>query len=173
MKSKTKSVSLLGSGYQHQKISFKGVSKKIFLMMAIVFSVSLLAQTEEKEKKVSVPSVVSSNFAKEFPGKKAKWGMEDGGYEAEFKINGSEASVVYDKTGHRKELELEIKTTELPANALEYVKKNYPAIKISEAAKITDNKNVVTYEAEIKKDGKKNDLIFDASGKFIKIGDVD
>jgi hypothetical protein len=145
--------------------------KKIFLAMAIAFSATLFAQTEakENEKKVSVPSAVSGAFAKEFSGKKAKWGMEDGGYEAEFVLNGSEASAVYDKTGHRKELELEIKIAELPAEVLQYVKENYPTSKITEAAKITDDKKVVTYESEIKKNGKKNDLIFDVSGKFIKI----
>jgi len=42
--------------------------------------------------------------------------------------------------------------------------KNIRAKKIKEAAKITDAKGVVTYEAEVT--GK--DLIFDASGKFLK-----
>ncbi|WP_395051651.1 PepSY domain-containing protein [Flavobacterium sp.] len=149
--------------------------KKVFLAMAIAFSATLFAQTEakEKEKKVTVPSAVSGAFAKEFPGKKAGWGMEDGGYEAEFKINGSDASAVYDKAGHRKALEVTIKTAELPANALQYVKNNHPATKITEAAKITDDKNVVTYEAEIGKDGKTYDVLFDASGKFIKIVEGD
>ena len=95
--------------------------------------------------------------------------MEDGGYEAEFKIKGSDASVVYDKKGHRKALELAIKTVELPANILEYLKKNYATNKITEAAKITDDKNVVTYEAEIGKDGKSYDVLFDFNGNFIKI----
>ena len=88
-------------------------------------------------------------------------------------MNGSDASAVYDKTGHRKALEITIKESELPANVMQYVKTNYPATKITETAKITDDKNVVTYEAEIKKNGKSHDLLFDASGKFIKIVDGD
>jgi hypothetical protein len=149
--------------------------KKVFLAMAIVFSITLFAQNEakENEKKVSVPSVVSASFQKEFPNKKAKWGMEDGGYEAEFKLNGSDASAVYDKTGHRKELEIDMKITEIPLSALDYLKKNYPSNKIIEAAKITDDKKVVTYEAEIGKNGKTYDVLFDASGKFIKIVEGD
>jgi uncharacterized membrane protein YkoI len=162
---------------EHKKNSFKALSKKVILGLAIVCSASLFAQTESKEKEekegkekkeITVPSAVSSAFAKDFPGKKAEWEMEGVAYEAEFKLNGSEASVVYDNAGNRKELEIEIKTSELPAAALQYVEKNYPTSKIKEVAKITDDKNVVTYEVEIKKEGKNMDVLFDAEGKFIK-----
>ena len=57
---------------------------------------------------------------------------------------------------------------EFQAIVLEYVKSHYAAYKLVEGAKITNDKNVVTYEAEIGKDGKKWDVLFDASGKFIK-----
>tara|TARA_R110000868_G_scaffold332387_1_gene593427 strand:+ start:16119 stop:16565 length:447 start_codon:yes stop_codon:yes gene_type:complete len=147
--------------------------KKIFLVLTLAFSVTLLAQTVEKSKKGIIPSDVKTAFAKEFPNNKAKWGMEDGGYEAEFKIKGSDASAVYDKKGHRKALEVAIKTAELPINILEYLKKNYATNKITEAAKITDDKNVVTYEAEIGRDGKSYDVLFDFNGKFIKIVEGD
>jgi hypothetical protein len=147
--------------------------KHVFLTLAIAFSVILFAQTESKEKKGLIPSVVSSSFAKEFPNKKAKWGIENGVYEAEFKIEGIDASAVYDKSGHRKALEINIESSELPANVMHYVKTNYSATKISETAKITDDKNVVTYEAEIKKNGKTHHLLFNATGKFIKIADGD
>lgn len=40
---------------------------------------------------------------KEFPGiKNVSWDQENGEYEAEFKLNGSDASATYDKTGHKK-----------------------------------------------------------------------
>ena len=147
--------------------------KKLFLAIAIVFSASITAQTETKSKKVAIPTNVKEAFSKDFPEKKAKWGMEDGNYEAEFKIKGSDASAIYDKKGKRKALEIAIKTSELPSNALEYLKKNYPTNKITEAAKITDDKDVVTYEAEIGKDGKSYDVLLDANGKFIKIEEGD
>lgn len=99
--------------------------------------------------------------------------MEDADYAAEFKINESDASTVYDKKGHRKELEIDIKTNELPQATLDYLKKNYSTNKIIETAKITDDKNVVTYEAKIEIKGKSSDLIFDATGKFIKIDETD
>ena len=149
--------------------------KKVFLALAIVFSTAIFAQAdkETKLKQKAVPAVVKEAFQKEFPAKKAKWGMEDGGYEAEFKINGSDASAVYDKNGHRKALEIAIKTKELPTAVTDYLKKNYAANKITEAAKITDDKNIITYEAEIGKDGKSYDVLFEANGKFIKIAQAD
>lgn len=147
--------------------------KKLFLAIAIALSATMLAQTETKSKKTAIPVNVKEAFSKDFPEKKAKWGKEDDGFEAEFKINGTDASAVYDKTGHRKALEIAIKTSELPANTLEYLKKNYSTNKITEAAKITDDKDVVTYEAEIGKNGKSYDVLFDANGKFIKIVEGD
>lgn len=147
--------------------------KNLFLAIAIALSVTMVAQSEKKSKKVNVPATVTEMFKKEFPNKKAKWGMEDGDYEAEFKINGSDASAVYNSEGHRKALEIGIKTAELPASGIEYLKMNYPNNKIRESAKITDDKNVVTYEAEIRKDGKSHDVLFDAQGKFIKIVEGD
>jgi len=145
--------------------------KTTFLAITIALSAVVTAQT--KSKKSEIPALVKEAFAKEFPKQKAKWSTEDSGYEAEFKINNIETSAVYDKKGHRKELESEIKTSELPANALAYLKKNYPTGKISEAAKITDDKNEISYESEIKKDGKKFDVLFDSNGKFIKIVEGD
>lgn len=140
--------------------------KNVILSLTILCSVSLFAQ---KAKKSSIPASVKEAFAKEFPSVKAKWGMENGGYEAEFKLNGVDASAVYDQVGHRTELEVDINIKDLQASILEYVKKNYPTSTVKEAAKITDDKKVITYEAEIKKDGKSYDILFDANGKFIKI----
>lgn len=149
--------------------------KKVMLAMLIgFFSLAAIAQTKEtdkekNEKKVDVPDGVKSAFKKDYPSiAKASWGFEDGSYEAEFKVSGVDASATYTKAGHRLAYEIAIKVNELPASALEYVHKNYAAYKLTEAAKITDDKNAVTYEAEVGKDGKTWDVIFDANGKFVK-----
>lgn len=147
--------------------------KHLFFIIAIAFSISSFAQTEKKSTKITIPTEVKDAFSKEFPGKKAKWEMENGSYEAEFKMNKTNASAVYDAKGNRKELEIDIKISALQTSILDYVKKNYTTAKIIEAAKITNDKNEITYEAEIKKEGKSYDVLFDASGKFIKIVDAD
>jgi hypothetical protein len=68
-----------------------------------------------------------------------------------------------DASGNIIEKEVEISLNELPTKAKEFVSKNYSGQKIKEAAKITDAKGIITYEAEVK--GK--DLLFDSYGNFI------
>ena len=141
--------------------------KKLFLSFAIVFS--LVCSAQKQSKKIVVPANVKSAFEKDYPKTKAQWGAENADFEAEFSFNGKDASAVYDKNGHRKAFEIDIEMNQIPANALQYLKENYPKNKIVESAKITDDKNIVTFEAEIKKDKKSFDVLFDANGKFLKI----
>ena len=95
-------------------------------------------------------------------------GKEKDDFEAKFEFDGKDASAVYDKNGKRKAFEIAIYKSEFPTPIEEYLKKKYPKSKVLETAKITDDKNVVTFEAEIKIDGKPTDVIFDAKGTFIK-----
>ena len=149
-------------------------------MLIGAFTIATIAQTkEEKEeneesKKAVVPAVVKNTFAKEYPAiKKCNWDAEGKDFEAEFKLESVETSVVYDAEGHKKEVEIEIATSELPEITTAYIKKNYSASKISEASKITDARNNIYYEAEITTNQKSKDLIFDASGNFVKEGKED
>lgn len=77
----------------------------------------------------------------------------------------AEMSAVYDSNGVCKETELSIPGTRLPVAVKAYILKNYNGNKIKEAAKITAADGTVTYEAEVNK----QDLIFDATGKFLLI----
>jgi hypothetical protein len=150
------------------------MKKLIYALLIAGISTATMAQQkdegEKNEKKVTPPSQVASAFKKDFPAvKKAGWEMEDGNYEAEFTTNGGEQSALYDDTGHRLEVETEIKVEELPQTVRDYIKEKYPASKINEASKIVNNKGVTTYEAEVGKGKEKTDLIFDSNGKFIKV----
>ena len=111
-----------------------------------------------------VPANVRATFAKMYPSANAKWEVEAGKYEAGFKQGGNTMSVLIDKDGVLAETETGIKVTALPAPVLAYVKEHYAGKVIKEGAKITRADGTVTYEAEV--EGK--DVIFDASGKFIK-----
>ena len=133
-------------------------------MVAVTgLTAAIFAQSVFLGPKTDVPTVVKEAFSKQFPGVKAKWENEHGTFEANFEKDGKEMSATFDATGTLLETETEVAVTELPTAAAEYVKTNYKS-GIKEAAKITDSKGVVTYEAEV---GKK-DLIFDASGNFLR-----
>jgi len=131
--------------------------------LAAVASVSLANAQKLSEK--AVPEAVQSALQKNNPNaKEVKWEKEKGNYEAGFEVSKTDHSVLIDASGSIIETEVEISIDALPKNARTYVTQKYPGKKIKEAAKITDAKGVVTYEAEVT--GK--DLIFDASGKFLK-----
>ena len=73
-------------------------------------------------------------------------------------------SALFDANGTMTELELAIKITELPSAATDYISKNYKGAAIKEAAKITKSGGEINYEAEVRG----TDLIFDATGAFLK-----
>ena len=137
--------------------------RKVTILLAPMFAVTFANAQKVSDKEV--PTTVKNTLQKNYPNaKELKWEKEKGNYEAEFEVNEADYSVLIDVSGNIIETEVEIKIDELPANAKAYISKNYAGQKIKEAAKITDSKGVVTYEAEIK--GK--DLIFDSNGNFIK-----
>lgn len=137
--------------------------KHVMMMMAAsLMTGSAFAQ---KMQENDIPAVVKSALQKAHPDAKGiKWEKEGDNFEAEFEQGKTEQSVVLNAQGSILETEVEIAVAELPQKAKDYVATNYKGQALKEAAKITDAKGVVTYEAEIK--GK--DLIFDAAGTFLK-----
>ena len=135
------------------------------ILLLIALTVVTLSVTAQKEKKMAPPAAATTAFGKAFPGaEKVKWGKEKNDYEAEFVLKGKEMAAVYDNSGVLKETEEDIKIAALPSSVLIYVKEHYPKAVIKEAAKITMPTGEINYEAEVNK----KDLIFDASGKFIR-----
>lgn len=143
-------------------------------MLALMTSFCTLGMAQERkgekenEEKIEVPTAIVNAFKKEFPNvRKVSWSDEDGDFEAEFKWKGTEASATYDLSGHRKEIETEIKADELPSGVMDFITKNYSKQKVTEIAKIINDKDVVMFEVEISANGKSSDLLFDTSGKLI------
>ena len=137
--------------------------KKSVILLAAMFGVSFANAQKVSDKEV--PTAVKNILQKNYPNaKEIKWEKEKANYEAEFEVNETDYSLLIDGSGNILETEIEIKVDALPVKAKEYISKNYAGQKIKEAAKITDSKGVVTYEAEVK--GK--DLIFDGNGNYIK-----
>lgn len=111
------------------------------------------------------PTAVKAAFAKNYPNAtKVKWEKEDGNYEASFSDKGSSWSAIYNSQGVLQESEQEIKPAELPAAVSAYMKEHYKNKAVKGAARITKADGSICYEAAIKG----LDVIFDASGKFLK-----
>ncbi len=137
--------------------------KKLVPMFALVASISFSASAQQLAA-AKVPAAAKASFAKKYPGVTAKWEKENGKYEVNFKQHGNAMSVLMDDKGSISETEMDVKVNELPPAILAYVKEHYKGKAIKEGAKITKADGTVNYEAEVA--GK--DVIFDASGKFIK-----
>jgi hypothetical protein len=133
---------------------------KNFLIALLLFSFSAFAQ------QVNVPKSAKDAFVKLYPkATEVKWDKENQGYEASFKLNGKDMSVIFDKEGKVLETETAIEISQLPKGVEKYVMENYKGFKITGAAKIVNSKGEVTFEAEVSKDKIKKDLLFDANGK--------
>jgi hypothetical protein len=139
------------------------MKKTVIILVALLVSTVAYSQ---KIKEKNVPDAVKTAFKAAYPNADdIKWEKEAANYEAEFELNDVEYSALYNANGTLIETEMEIKTSQLPQKALDYMNANYAGKKIKEAAKITDAQGTITYEAEVK--GK--DVIFDANGNFIKV----
>lgn len=141
--------------------------KTILIMLASVLTFG--CANAQKINESEVPAKVKEAFAKKYPGAKVEeWEKENADYEAEFELNKVESSVVFDANGTFKEVEQEIKSSELPKGVTDYCIKTFVGYKLSEASKITDEAGKVMFEAEMKKGKEHFDAIFDDKGNFIK-----
>jgi len=138
------------------------MKKAVTMMVAgVITSFSFAQKIQEKD----VPTTVKTSFNKTYPtAKEVKWDKEGNNYEASFDANEIDNSVLFDATGNEVETEVEIELNQLPSGVLKYVKTHYSNQKVKEAAKITDAKGAITYEAELKG----MDVLFDSNGIFIK-----
>jgi hypothetical protein len=133
---------------------------KYFLIALALFSFTAFAQ------QVNVPKSAKDTFSKLYPKTtEVKWDKENQDYEASFKLNGKDMSVIFDKDGKVMETETAIEISKLPKGVDKYVMDNFKEYKITGAAKIIKANGEEIFEAEITKGKDKKDLFFDANGK--------
>ena len=141
--------------------------KKIVTLIALVFAINI--SKAQKTKVSEIPKAVSESFKTNFPDVKDEvWEKEKDNFEAEFKINTVEISATFNSDGKLLEREVKMNISELPETITEYIKKNYPDYKLSEASRIVNSDGVLSYEAEIMKGKNATDLLFDSNGSFLE-----
>jgi myo-inositol-1-phosphate synthase len=141
--------------------------KKIVTLIALIFAIN--TTKAQKTKVTEIPTAVSESFKTNFPDVKGEvWEKEKDNFEAEFKINTVEISATFNSDGKLIEREVKMNISELPETITEYIKKNYPEYKLSEASRIVNSDGVLTYEAEIMKGKNTTDLLFDSNGSFLE-----
>ncbi|MGC3948671.1 MAG: PepSY-like domain-containing protein [Chryseolinea sp.] len=142
-----------------------------FVLLCLVCSSELIiAQDIHSDE---VPTPVKAAIAKIYTGKGITWSKEELGYEATFKQDHKETSLVVDASGNVLETETEIEKADLPASILESIKGEYSAYRLEEVAKIVTSSGVVTYETEVEKGKDTFELIFDHTGKLLSKKRID
>lgn len=145
--------------------------KLIQFVLSIFIASTVIGCDETGQKGGEVPQVVLDNFKKAYPeAKKVKWEVEDGEYEAEFRMNKKEMGVLYDSEGKVLETEAQMELDELPFTVSEYVAANHSDFKLDEAFKV-EKDGVTSYEVEVEneKEDTEMELLFDASGNYLGV----
>ena len=143
----------------------KLIKMKTHILTAVI-ALIVFASCIQKANESDIPKEVIETFNSNFKGSTVEsWEKEnDGGYEAEFDLNGVETSATFSADGRLIETEQEIEKSALPSTISDYLNFNYAGKSIDEVAKITTGEGIVKYEVEIEK----TDLIFDNKGNLSK-----
>lgn len=141
------------------KATHKTYTMKNIVAIVVLLMVTSVAFGQGGKKGVTVPPVVEQAFKKQYPGEKAKWSSPASNqYMAVFKKGGKKTWVYYDAYGKETSTSKEIKVSELPADAANYLKANNGKVKT--AVMFTSATGSIVYTAGGHK--------FDSGGKLIK-----
>ena len=136
---------------------------QVLLGSFLVFTLLSFAPPQE------TPKVVKEAFAHKFPSaKNQKWSLEKNQeWEAEFKMNKVEYSANFVENGTWKETEHSIEISQVLPEMQANLDKSYSGYKIEEA-EISETKDGVVYEFEMKKGKSKVEVTMNKSGKIVK-----
>lgn len=138
--------------------------------IASVDNRSIYATHILRTKKSDCPPAVMEAFNKLFPAAtKIKCDKEKNGeYELNFELKGIDMSANFTNDGQWRETETTIPVDRFPAAVVKAIKVKYPQSKIVGGAKIEGPGGVLRYEADLNLNGKKSEILLDATGAFVK-----
>jgi hypothetical protein len=118
------------------------------------------------KQEIVIPTAVNDAFAKQFAkGTDVKWSLEKADvYEAEFMLDKTGMSALFDTKGTVLETETPVMENDLPKIVKDSLAKGFAGYTLTEIEKI-EAKGVVSYELEVKKAAV---LSFDTKGKLVK-----
>lgn len=115
---------------------------------------------------IEIPEAIKRSFVQKFPtAHDVKWdGDADTHYEVGFVLDGKDKIAVFLPDGTFKEIETEIKITELPKRVIKSIDRKFPLSKIAFALKIQRSNNTTVYEVEVRTGVEDIDVTLDAMG---------
>ncbi len=142
--------------------------KQVLILAA--FALALVAPAHAQMlKPAHVPAAAKATFKAKFPEVTSNtWEKEGANLEAGFKQGGKTMSAVITPAGELLETETDMTAAQLPAAVRAKLASDYKAYKVTEAATIVTADGKTTYEAEVSKGGKHQDVLFNADGTLAK-----
>ncbi len=142
--------------------------KRLIIPVILLIASGICYGQMQKSEEISQAS--KDAFAAEFPeAQKVKWSIEKPGeYEAEFVLNGTGSSALFDAQGNLVETETAVKENELPQAVKTAIGKEYAGYNLEEIKKTTDSEGNISFEMEASKGNIYVELTFDSSGKLLK-----
>lgn len=142
--------------------------KKITIL-TIVLCFGFTIAHAQNIKEANVPLAVKESFSKKYPGLKVEeWEKQGADYEAEFRLNKSEATAVFEANGNFKASKQEIELYDFPKSAANYCTTHFEGYKIDEIIKISDTNENVMFKVEMEMGKEYFYAFFDDKGNFIK-----
>ena len=142
--------------------------KNVMLLAAFALALAAPAHAQMLEP-AQVPAAVRATFKAKFPLVKTNsWEKEGDKYEAGFKQSGVTMSALITPAGELVETESDMSPAKLPAAVRAKLASDYKAYKVTEAAVLVSASGATTYEAEVSKGGKHQDVVFNADGSLVK-----
>ena len=147
---------------------------KVFML---VFSIGLTfsaAQAQERKiKREQLPPAVEKTVAREGEGAEIKGFATEVEhrqklYEASLIVNGHNKDILIDKNGNIVEIEEEVSMDSLPAAVQAALKKAAGSGTIQVIESLTNNGNLVAYEAQVKHGKKRSELQVGPNGEKLK-----
>ena len=142
--------------------------KQVLILAAFALALAAPAHAQML-KPAQVPAAVKATFKAKFPAVKTNtWEKEGDKYEAGFKQNGTTMSALITPAGELVETESDMSPSKLPAAVRTKLASDYKSFKVTEAATLVSADGTTTYEAEVSKNGKHQDVVFNADGSLVK-----
>ncbi|MCI1189920.1 hypothetical protein MON38_21055 [Hymenobacter sp. DH14] len=142
--------------------------KQVLILASFALALAAPAHAQML-KPAQVPAAARATFKAKFPLVKTNsWEKEGDKYEAGFKQNGITMSALITPAGELVETESDMSPAKLPAAVRAKLASDYKAYKVTEAAVLVSAIGTTTYEAEVSKGGKHQDVVFNADGSLAK-----
>ena len=125
------------------------------------------ADSTDADAAVTPPAAVAAAFAAAQPAAtETEWSMEGEQFEASFMNGETHMSTLYDADGTAGAVETRIGASALPAPISAALARDYADAEVLDAERIV-NAGTTTYEAEIRRNGEMQDVLFTADGTVV------